>query len=54
MNRMSKIIRRAVLKKLLREKTDSTKPQEKEKQESREELQLRCTQSNLQTTKTTK
>jgi hypothetical protein len=36
------------------EKTGSTKPQEKKKQESRESPQLRYTQSNLQTTKTTK
>jgi hypothetical protein len=36
------------------EKTGSTKPQEKKKQDSREEHQLRYTQSNLQTIKTTK
>jgi hypothetical protein len=36
------------------ERAGSTKLQEKKKQESREQQQFRHTQSNLQTTKTTK
>jgi hypothetical protein len=36
------------------ERAGSTKLQEKKKQESREQSQLRFIQSNLQTTKTTK